>query len=94
MAGRVRKFVSREFARTVYLDLLARFLSSHADVIGLDWDALPRDDNATRDAIYEFFRGADDRLPAELQDALHRASILSTPRETRLLLEQANERGV
>lgn len=94
MSQKVRKFVSREFANTVDLDLLARFLAPFADDIGFDWNNLPEDDRERRDAIFEFFRGADDRFPAELQNALHCARVLSNDNGSRLLREQADLRGV
>ena len=94
MARKVRKFVDREFARTVDLDLLARFLQPYVDTIAFDWAALPPDDAEKREAIFQFFCGADERFPPRLQNALHGVSTLSTPGGCRLLQEQADLRGV
>ncbi len=91
---KVRKFVSREFAKTVDLDLLRRFLAPFAERLDFDWDALPSDDGKKRDAIFEFFRVADSRFPMELHDALHCAAVLATPSGCRVLQEQAAARGI
>ena len=39
MAKNVKKFVNREFAKTVDLDLLKRLLEPYASMIAFDWDA-------------------------------------------------------
>ncbi|HUE95489.1 MAG TPA: hypothetical protein VMN39_02465 [Longimicrobiaceae bacterium] len=94
MATKVRKFVSREFARTVDLQLLERFLAPFIDRIEFDLTALPEDEEEKREAIFEFFRGADDRFPPKMQNALHGVSTLSTPGGSRLLQEQADVAGI
>ena len=89
MAKNVKKFVNREFVRTVDLDLLKRLLDPYSRDIALDWTALPADEKQKREAIFEFFRGADERFPAQLLDALHRIMVLSDANGARLLQEQA-----
>jgi hypothetical protein len=94
MAKNIKKFVNREFAKTVDLDLLRRLLQPFEDRIALDWNAMPPDEKAKREAIFEFFRGTDERFPAELLDALHRIMVLSDANGARLLHEQADLAGV
>jgi hypothetical protein len=60
MAKNVKKFVNRRFIRTVGLDLLERLLAPFGGEIDLDLDALPVEDNARREALFEFFRAADE----------------------------------
>lgn len=94
MAKNIKNFVNREFAKTVDLDLLKRFLDPFNAKITLDWSALPEDEKDKREAIFEFFRGADERLPAQLLDALHKIMVLSDANGARLLQEQAELAGV
>ena len=94
MARKVRKFVDREFSKTVDLDLLARLLAPFAYRLDFSWTDLPEAEREKREAIFEFFRRATESFPSALQDALHRASILSTPSGSRLLVEQADQRGI
>ena len=94
MAKNVKKFVNREFVRTVDLDLLKRLLDPYSRDIALDWSALPAGEKQQREAIFEFFRGTDERFPAQLLDALHRIMVLSDANGARLLQEQAELTGV
>lgn len=89
MAKNIRKFVNREFARTVELDLLRRLLAPYTKMLQLDFDALPQDEKRRGEAIFEFFRNADESFPSELQDALHCIMVLSNPNGMRILQEQA-----
>jgi hypothetical protein len=89
MAKNIKNFVNREFAKTVDLDLLKRLLDPFSAKITLDWNALPAAEKDKREAIFEFFRSADERLPAELLDALHKIMVLSDVNGARLLQEQA-----
>jgi hypothetical protein len=61
MAKNVKKFVNRDFAKTVDLDLLKRLIDPYAATIQLDWNALPADEKDRREAIFEFFRGLVER---------------------------------
>ncbi len=63
MAKNVKKFVNRDFAKTVDLDLLKRLIDPYASTIHLDWSALPADEKEKREAIFEFFRGTDETFP-------------------------------
>jgi hypothetical protein len=94
MAKNVKKFVNRDFAKTVDLDLLKRLIDPYASTIHLDWNALPADEKERREAIFEFFRGTDETFPAELLDALHKIMVLSNENGARLLHEQADLAGV
>ena len=94
MAQNVKKFVNRDFARTVDLDLLARLIEPHKAAIGFDWQSLPADEKERREAIFEFFKGTDERFPPELLDALHKIMLLSNENGARLLYEQAELAGV
>lgn len=94
MRKSVKKFVSREFVKTVDLDLLKRLIDRFNAAASLHWDELPENDNERREAIYELFRGADDAFPKELLDALHRIMTLSNPTGARLLHERAEVHGV
>ncbi len=93
MAKNIKNFVNREFAKTVDLDLLKRLLDPFSAKIILDWNALPAAEKDKREAIFEFFRSADERLPAELLDALHKIMVLSDVNGARLLQEQAELAG-
>ena len=84
MAKNVKKFVNREFAKTIDLDLLKRLLDPYARDIALDWSALPAGEKQKREAIFEFFRGTDERFPAQLLDALHRIMVLSDANGARM----------
>jgi hypothetical protein len=94
MAKNVKKFVNREFAKTVDLDLLKRLLAPYASAIAFSWDALSTDEKERREEIFEFFRGTDERFPAELLDALHKIMVLSDVNGARLLHEQAELAGI
>jgi len=94
MAKNIKKFVNRDFTKTVDLDLLKRLIDPYASTIHLDWNALPADENERREAIFEFFRGTDETFPAELLDALHKIMVLSNESGARLLHEQADLAGV
>ena len=76
MAKNIRKFVNREFARTVGLDLIRRLVEPYASTIKLDFTTLPIDEKSCREALFEFFRNADDSIPSEFQDALHCIMVL------------------
>ena len=60
MKKSIKKFVSREFIKTVDLNLLKRLIDMFGVVEKVGWDSLPADDRERREAIYELFRGADD----------------------------------
>jgi len=94
MPSRVRKFVCRDFIRTVDLHLLGRLLKPHSGHINLDWNDLPDDETEKREVLFEFFRRMDSTCPAELQNALHCAKILSGETGCRILLEQAELAGI
>jgi len=94
MAIGVRKFVNREFSRTVDLELLRRFLTPYLDCIGFDWNSMPDDDKAKREAIFELFRNADGSFPSSLQFALFNIATLSSDTGANVLLAQADEAGV
>ena len=94
MAKNIKKFVNRDFTKTVDLDLLKRLIDPYASTIHLDWNALPADENERREAIFEFFRGTDETFPAELLDALHKIMVLSNENGARLLHEQADLAGL
>jgi hypothetical protein len=93
MAKNIRKFVNREFSQTVDLDLLSRLLAPYANELNFDPSALPADEKQRREAIFEFFRAADERFPQKLQDALHCIMVLSDANGVRLLFEQAERFG-
>src|SRR5690554_4195840 len=94
MRKSVKKFVSREFVRTVDLRLLGRLIDKFGARADLKWDELPEDDRERREAIYELLRSADEAFPKELLDALHRIMTLSNPTGVRLLHERAEAAGV
>lgn len=94
MAKNVKKFVNREFAKTVDLGLLKRLLDPYSSKIAFNLDALPANEDDKREAIFEFFRGTDERFPADLLDALHKIMVLSDSPGMRLLQEQADLAGV
>jgi hypothetical protein len=94
MAKNVKKFVNRQFIRTVDLDLLGRLLKLHVDRLSFDFDGLSRDDKERREALFEFFRSADESFPSQLLDALHEILVLSNPNGVRILREQADRAGV
>jgi hypothetical protein len=94
MAKNVKKFVNRDFAKTVDLDLLKRLLDPYGASIQFDWNALPTDEKERREAIFEFFRGTDETFPAELLDALHKIMVLSNENGARLLHELAELAGL
>ena len=89
MAKNIKKFVNREFAKTVDLDLLKRLLAPYASRIAFDWSARPADEKEKREAIFEFFRNTDEGFPWELLDSLHKIMVLSDANGARLLIEQA-----
>lgn len=93
MARTVRKFVSREFINTVDLELLRRLLEPYERTLALEWHELPAEDQARRDALFELFRMGEG-FPAELQNALHYAKLLSGQAGARILFEQAELSGV
>lgn len=93
MKKSIKKFVSREFIKTVDLNLLKRLIDMFGVVDKVGWDSLPADDRERREAIYELFRGADDVFPKDMLDALHRIMILSNPTGARLLQERAGLEG-
>jgi hypothetical protein len=90
MAKNIKKFVSREFAKTVDLVLLKRLLDPFRAKIAFNWDALPENEKEKRESVFEFFRSADERLPVQLLDALHKIMVLSDANGARLLQEQAD----
>lgn len=94
MAIGVRKFVNREFAKTVDLDLLKRLIAPYQDQIDFDWDALPEDEKQKREQIFELFRTADGRFPSELQFALFNIATLSSNAGANILIAQATEANV
>ena len=94
MAIRVRKFVDREFAKTVDLDLLRRFLAPYAARIGFEWSSLPAGEAEKRDAVFDLFKNADGRFPADLQFALFNISTLSSEAGARILQQHAEERNI
>ena len=94
MAKNIRKFVNREFARTVELDLLRRLLEPYRSKLNFDFATLPKDEKNRREALFEFFRMADESFPSEFQDALHCIMVLSNPNGLRILQEQADRVGV
>jgi hypothetical protein len=53
MARNVKKFVNREFAKTVDLDLLKRLIAPYAAAIDFDWARLPEEEKDRREAIFE-----------------------------------------
>lgn len=93
MAPMVRKFVSRDFMKTVDLQLLRRLLEPHVAAIGLNWGNLPDDDGARRDALFNLF-SIGENFPQSLQNALHYAKLLSGQAGARILIEQAELSGV
>jgi hypothetical protein len=93
MAKTIRKFVSREFAQTVDLGLLQRLLMPYAEDLAFATADLPANEREHREALFEFFRGADERVPQALQDALHCICMLSNANGVRILLEQAERLG-
>lgn len=94
MPRNIRKFVNREFARTVELDLLRRLLEPYRSKLNFDFATLPKDERNRREALFEFFRMADESFPSEFQDALHCITVLSNPNGLRILQEQADRAGV
>jgi len=94
MAIGVRKFVNREFSRTVNLDLLKRLIAPYKDQIDFDWDVLPEDEKQKRERIFELFRTADGRFPSELQFALFNIATLSSNAGANILIAQAAEANV
>ena len=94
MAKNIKKFVNREFAKTVDLDLLKQLIAPYQSEIALDWSSLPEDERDKREAIFEFFRGTDERFPSALLDALHKIMVLSNESGAALLQEQAELAGV
>ena len=94
MPRNIRKFVNREFARTVELDLLRRLLEPYRSKLNFDFATLPKDERNRREALFEFFRMADESFPSEFQDALHCITVLSNPNGLRILQEQADRVGV
>ena len=94
MAIGVRKYVNREFSKTVDLELLRRFLTPYLDHIALDWATLPEDEKEKREAVFELFRLADGRFPSSLQFALFNIATLSSDAGANILLAQVDEAGV
>jgi hypothetical protein len=94
MKKSIKKFVSREFIKTVDLNLLKRLIDMFGASDRVGWDKLPADDRERREAIYELFRGAEDAFPKDMLDALHRIMILANPTGARLLHERAALEGV
>lgn len=94
MKKSIKKFVSREFVKTVDLELLRRLIDKFDAAEQLGWENLPEEDRERREAIYELFRGADETFPKKLLDALHRIMMLSNPTGVRLLHERAEAAGI
>ena len=94
MRPRIRKFVSREFAATVDLDLLRTFLEPFAEEIGFAWSKLSADDDAKREELYWLFERADERCPAEFHTSLFNIMLLSSRPGANLLADLADRAGV
>lgn len=94
MKKSIKKFVSREFVKTVDLELLKRLIDKFDAAEKLKWADLPEEDRERREEIYEIFRGADETFPRKLLDALHRIMMLSNPTGARLLHERAEAAGI
>lgn len=94
VAKNIKKFVNREFSRTVELNLIRRLVEPYGSKIKFDFTTLPIDEKSCREALFEFFRSADESFPSEFQDALHCIMVLSNPNGLRLLQEQADRVGV
>ena len=94
MKKSIKKFVSREFVKTVDLELLKRLIDKFDAAEKLKWADLPEEDRERREEIYEIFRGADETFPKKLLDALHRIMMLSNPTGARLLHERAEAAGI
>lgn len=94
MAKSIRKFVNREFVRTVDLDLLRRLMLPYSEAIDFRWEALPLSETKKREAIFEYFKNTDTRFPKKLFEALHKILVLSNENGARLLTELAEHAGV
>ena len=93
MARTIKKFVNREFIRTVDLDLLERLLAPFRNQIPRDLAALPTDEQARREALFQLFAAVDE-LPEGLKDALHTVSHVASANGARLLKERADRHGI
>ncbi len=94
MAKNVKKFVNRQFIRTVDLALLERLVEPYAGVLAFEFDRLPQGDKERRETLFEFFRSADESFPSQLLDALHCILVLSSPNGMRVLQEEADREGI
>ncbi|WP_156169299.1 hypothetical protein [Wenxinia marina] len=89
----MRKFVCREFIKTVDLDLFRTFLETFPGSGGIAWSRLPEDEKEKREALFEIFQRSED-LTDDLQDSLHCAKYLAGAAGASKLLELAEKFGV
>lgn len=95
MGKDLKKFVNPRFMKTIDLALLRRlFERQRPDQRGIDMAVFDGEDAEARDALLDFFSGPETAIPPGLVADLHRIAELGNENGMRILLEQADRRGI